>query len=40
MAEMEKEANEKVQNTFNKAKSIADDKIFLAERLKEVVKII
>jgi len=37
MAEMEKKANEKVQDTFNKAKSIADDKIFLAERLKDVI---
>jgi hypothetical protein len=39
MAEMEKQANEKVQNTFNKAKSIADDKIFLAERLKDVINL-
>jgi len=39
MAEMEKKANEKVQDTFNKAKSIADDKIFLAERLKDVVSV-
>jgi len=37
---MEKKANEKVQDTFNKAKSIADDKVFLAEKLKDVVNII
>jgi len=39
ITEMEKKANEKVQDTFNKAKSIADDKVFLAEKLKDVINL-